>query len=215
MALERLQIQYIIRLKTAIFPLALHELLTSLQKKGYELNPTIPMPLPTGRVDVGGPVARKGRTVVIVDSGTQHVGTIGESIESTIESFRELENQLLEDHRIKLGDFARFWAFTAFYLFTTKRKAYESVSNAFKLSRQEELSEVIGQPVSLFEFRIGGANLKVNDDNWFDIRISPNVPRDDSYHIDVAFRNTDRRQTEAFMGAIESKLAKIIELIEG
>jgi len=50
MKCKPLAIRYGIRFKTYLFPLTLHELADSLEKKGYEISSNLPFPRPPGRM---------------------------------------------------------------------------------------------------------------------------------------------------------------------
>ena len=61
--------------------------------------------------------------------------------------------------------------------------------------------------------RFGGADMQVNSNDWFDITIRPNYERDDSYIVNVVFRNSDKTKTRKFIDTYEDKIQKIVELI--
>lgn len=214
MTLKPVQISHGIMLKTVLFPTTIKELVTSLEKRGYEINPSIPSPLPPGRFNVTGELARKGKTSVMVETGTKLIFVVDDSIQSSIERFEEIISGLIEDHEIDLNEFARYYRFTATYLFKTKKPAYETISNTIKSPILNEFSKIIGEDVSPLVLRLGGTNLRINDENWFDINIEPNFLRDDSYVINIVYRNQDRSKTKKFMETIENKLQRIIRIIE-
>ena len=72
----------------------------------------------------------------------------------------------------------------------------------------------MGEKIWPFELRFGGANLRVNSENWFDITVRPNFERNDSYVISVVFRNTDRVKTQEFVESFEESMVKVIGLID-
>ena len=213
MNLEPILIQYGIRLRTVLFPFTALEMIRSLEKKGYELNQSL-RTYPVERVTIEGPIARKGKIGVIVDSGSQYLGIAGEPKELVLTEFKELETQLYEDHNVKVGDVGQFYIFQAAYSYKTSRKPYETIRNAFGLSKSDELSAILGADVSLFEFRVGGTELHVNDVDWFDIKVSPNTLREDAYQFEVGYRNPDKSKTETFIQTIESKLLQIVKIME-
>lgn len=65
-----------------------------------------------------------------------------------------------------------------------------------------------------FELRFGGAGLQANSDDWFDISIRPNYERDDSYAVNVVFRNANRDKARKFVETYEEKMEKIVKLID-
>lgn len=214
MEFEPLTIRYGINFKTVLFPLTLFEFANSLEKRGYEISPNLPFPRPAGRLTGVGEIARKGKTVIQIDGGAQALNVIDLSVQSALEHFEEIVKMLVEDHNIDINKFARFYSFTATYEFPTKRQSYEAIAKALKFSIFDDLEKIMGKKIWPFELRFGGANLLVNSENWFDITVRPNVERDDSYLLDVVFRNTDRVKTREFMVSFEEKMVKVIELIE-
>ena len=58
-------------LKTVLFPITVKELVISLEKIGYQINPTVPSPLPIGRISVTGELARKGKISLVLETGSK------------------------------------------------------------------------------------------------------------------------------------------------
>jgi len=214
MKCKPLDVNYGIRLKTYLYPLAFHELADSLEKRGYEISSSVPFPRPSGRMTGAGEIARKGKTVVQIDTNAQILVVLDISIKSALDSFDEITKMLIEDHDVNLNDFARFYRFNATYEYSTKKQAYETIARALNFPIFGNLEEIMGEKVWPFELRFGGAGSKVNSENWFDISVRPNVERNDSYFIAVVYRNSDRTKTQNFVKSFEERVTKIIGLID-
>jgi len=214
MTLKAVRISKGITLNTVIFPLTWHEFLNTLEKKGYELASQLPFPYPTGRFSASGPIARKGKTSIFVNTGANIIRIFDISIKSAGEEFDELLKLLVSDYGVDLNAFARFYSFTASYKFNTDKQASQTISDFCIFPSLGEISKIIGKDVIPFGFRLGAADVLPNDENWFDIRIEPDVLRNDCYTIEIVFRNSDKEIIEEFINTIESNLNKIIDLIE-
>ena len=215
MKCKPLGITYGVRFKTFLYPLTFHELVDSLEKKGYEISPELPFPRPPGRMTGIGEIARKGKTVIVVDTSAQAL-TVGDiSIRSALDTFDEIVKMLKEDYRVDINDFALFYSFAATYEFPAKKQAYETIAKSLRFSIFDSLEEIMDEKIWPFELRFGGADLKVNSEKWFDVTVRPNFERNDSYIISVVFRNSERIKTLKFMESFEERMSKVIRLIEG
>jgi len=210
-----LSITYGIHFKTILYPLTFLELADSLEKKGYELSPTLPFPRPPGRMTGAGEVARKGKTAVQVDSSAQVLTVVDISITSAQNCFNEIVKMLKDDYNVNIDNLAQFYSFSAAYKFYTKKHAFKTLVGALKVPIIEKLKTIMNEEICPFELRFGGANQVVNSENWFDISIRPNYERDDSYLVHVVFRNKDKTKTQKFIESFEERVTKIITLIEG
>jgi len=209
-----LSVAYGIHFNTSLYPLTFQELAGSLEKKGYEISPTLPFPLPAGRLVGAGEIARKGKASIRIDTSAQVLTIVDISIESALGCFDEITNFLQEDYDVDVNDFARFYSFVATYEFLAKEQAYAKIAKAFRPSIFDEIEKIMGQKIWPFGLRFGGADLRVNSENWFDVEIRPNPGRNDSYVLSVVFRNRDRAKTQEFIQSFEKKMANVIDLID-
>lgn len=208
-------VAYSIHFKTVLYPLSFMELTDSLEKKGYELSPALPFPRPPGRMTGTGEIARKGKTVVQVDSSAMVLTIVDISITSIQNCYDEISQMLKDDYNVIIDDLAQFYGFSATYKFNTEKPAYKSIARALKNPIIDNLKTIMNEEIWPFELRFGGANQVVNSENWFDILIRPHYERDDSYVVQVVFRNCDKAKTQKFIESFEERITKIITLIEG
>lgn len=213
--MKLLSVAYGTHFKTFLYPLTFHELVDSLERKGYKISPALPFPRPPGRMTGAGEIGRKGKTVIQVDTSAQALTIIDISIESALNGFNEIGKMLKEDYDVDVNDFARFYSFVATYEFPTKRQAYETIAKTLRFSIFDDIENIMDEKVWPFELRFGGADLKANSENWFDVTVRPNYERNDSYVVTVVFRNKDRVKTRKFVESFEERMAKVIDLIDG
>jgi len=214
MKVEPIQIIYGVRFTTLLFPLNYSGLMNSLEKRGYEISSGIPFPRLPIRIGGAGEIARKGKTIVQVDAGQQILQVVGTDLKSTFECFQEIEKALKEDCNFQIIDFARTYNISANYVSSTRNRSYEAIAKAFSSPIFNDLGKIMEENLWPLTLNFAGANLVVNSNNWFDISIRPNLERDNSYTIEVVFRNADRLKTEKFLQTLEEKLTRIIELID-
>lgn len=207
-------VSYGIGFKTVLFPLTANELVDGLEKKGYEINPSLPFPRRPGRMTGIGEIARKGKTVVQLDASGKALTIVDVSIESVLGSFDEISKMLVEDHGVDVDDFARYYSFRATYKFSTTKQAYGTLAGALKSPIFDDLEKIMNEKIWPFELRFAGAGLRVNSENWFDITVRPDFEKNNSYVITVVYRNSERAKTQKFVESFEEKMTKIIGLIE-
>lgn len=214
MSLESISVKKSIILNQVLFPLTWQELLNSLLRLGYELSPSFPYPLPTGRVSGRGHIARKGKTAIWLDSGSKEILVFDDSINSCIEEFDSVLNQIQEDHEINFHDYSRFYQFQGNFCYMSDINAYDSIRRASEHSNLERISEILGERVSSFGFRFGKSDSIPNSENWFDIKITPDIQRNRGYYIEVVYRREEREIVNNFMNNFNNYINNIIELIE-
>lgn len=203
-----------INLDTVLFPITFIELISSLEKGGYDINKAIPFPRPIGRFIGSGQIARKGNVGVSVDGGDKSITMIGTSLEDTIEEFDSFLKTLQIDYSLQLDEIASYYQFVAHYEYKTKKDPFSIIGNSCIFPKIEELAKIIETPIKTFSIRFASADNIPNDKNWFDINIAPDVQRNDGYVIDVVYRNEDKEFYRTFISHIEANIVKSIQLLE-
>ena len=215
MSFRPLMIRYGVQFRTILFPLRFLELVNVLEKKGYEISPSLPSPPPPQRMSGAGEIARKGKAVLQIDTSGQGLRVADVSLASAIQSFEEIAAMLAEDYDIDINEFARFYDLHAVYTVPTKKRPYEAISKALRSPIFDDLAKVLEEKIWPFALRFGGADLVVNSENWFDITVRPDYEREDSYIFEIVFRNNDRIKTREFARKFEKRVPEIIRVIEG
>lgn len=201
--------------RTVLFPLTILEISQSLEKLGYEISPSLPSPRPTGRMTGVGEIARKGRTSVRINADAQVLRVAGISQESVMQVLDSIVTIIQEDYDVDINEFARFYVFSINYEYPTEKRCYETIAKALRAPVFNDIEGIMEEEIWPLELRFGGAKLSVNSDNWFDITIQPSFERNDSYKLNVVYRNTDVNKWRTFMKELDNKIIKILKLIEG
>jgi len=209
-----LLVTFKIRLKTILFPITFIELTTILEKNGWEISANLPFPRPVTRLSGVGEIARKGKTVLSLDSSAQVLAITDVTIKSALDCFDELTKALIEDFGVDLNGFSKYYGFNATYEIPTKNKAYETIAKNLKIPMLDEFEKIFSEKLWPYELRFAGADLQANSDNWFDITLRPNYERDDSYIVSVIYRNDTKEKAVEFSTSFEQRIEQLVKLID-
>lgn len=215
MSLKSARITVTINIDRTLFPMTFIELTTSLEKLGFEINKALPFPRPIGRFAGSGQIASKGNIAINVDGGEKSITMIGPSLEATLEEFDSFIETLQTDHSVDLDEFANYYQFASRYKYKTEKNPYTIISDSFTYPKLDELSKIIEIPIKTFAIKVGSADTVPNERDWFDIQFAPDVQRNDSYVIDVVYRNENKESYRTFISHIEENILKSIQLLEG
>ncbi|MCW4048108.1 MAG: hypothetical protein NWE89_00075 [Candidatus Bathyarchaeota archaeon] len=214
MTLKSMEIRQMIALDYTLFPLKFHEIMKSLEKIGFELAPSLPMPMPYGRFSGSGQVGRKGKTVCVVNSSDKSIQMVGESIESTSDELHELIVTISDSYKIDLNERVKWYEYQAKHEFKTKKNAVLKINSKFNNPMAQEISKIMDINVRPIIARLGMENEYPNQIEWFDVKISPDFSRNDGYLIETIFRTEDKEKYQHFVANTKIKIEKIIEKIE-
>jgi hypothetical protein len=207
-------LSYGIRFNTYMFPLRISELANDLEKKGYEISPDLPSPVPTVALGGAGPIARKGKTLIHVDTREQVLTIIDVSAKSALDCFDEITGMLKEGHKINLDNLIGVYEFNAQCEVPTQKQAYENIAKNVKVPILDKIEGILEKQLWPSGLRFGGAEMKFNSTNWFEFSIEPNFTRNDSYFININYRNGKKEESRSFTESFEEKIDRIIELID-
>ena len=215
MSLKPIRITVGITLDRVLFPITFIELISSLEKNGFEISQAIPYPRPIGRFIGSGQLGIKGKTTASVDGGGKSISMTGSSLEDTIEEYDKFNKTILADYSLDLDEFPKLYYLTGNYEYKTKKNTHSTISDSISYPKIEELSEIVDESMNVYAIQFGSADTVPNDKNWFDIKITPDVQRNDGYVINVVYRKEDRETYRTFISHIEENIVKIIRLLEG
>lgn len=211
---KRLTVRFSIRLNTYLFPITIIELTSVLEKKGYDLSPSLPTPQPDTRIFGAGEIARKGKSVLVIDSSAQVLAVTDVTVKSALDCFDELVKGLIEDFGIDINSLSRFYSFIATYKVPTKKKAYETIAKNFEIPILGKFEEIFSEKLFVSELKFAGANLQANSENWFDLMVRPNYERNDSYIFKTVYRNVNKKKVIEFMNSFEQRIEQLVKLID-
>jgi len=206
--------RYGVRLGYILFPIEFRDLRQSLAKNGYELSAIGDLPAPPARIGFGGEIARKGEVRVICESDSGEIGTVGRTLQGAHASFDELSSIIQTELGVNLHENVRFYWMISHYKADSGKMPYKEICKTGNGKFIKEFSEILGENVSAFSVRLSPAATIINQENWLDIAIEPDVINEKLYHIGVVFRNASREKTEEFAKNIEKNLIKLISTIE-
>jgi hypothetical protein len=213
--LTQARITQTVVLSDILFPLTLSEILTTIEKLGFEVNPTIPYPYPEGRFIGVGELGKKGKSVFQLNGGDRSFSIIDDSIKSGLENLNEFIKSIKEISKLDVYEHVKFYQMAANYNHYTENNPYEKIGLYCKSKNIESLSKLFKEDIQCFSIRISPSKNIPNSVNWFDITLTPNIERNNGYRIEVIYRNENKKIFEQFRDSIESKLIDMVKSIEG
>jgi hypothetical protein len=207
-------LDYGVCFNTYFFPLKISELANGLEKRGYEISPDLPVARPPVMLGGSGVIARKGKTMIHVETRRQILTIVDISTKSALECFDEITNMLKEDYKINIEGLIELHEFNAQYEVPTERQAFETIAKNVEVPILNQIGEALEKKLWLLELRFGGAGMKFNSSNWFECTIEPNLARNDSFLVNITYRNKEQKEVRNFMESFEEKVNAITALID-
>jgi len=215
MALTSLIASVSVSLNCVLFPVKWAEMISVLEKLGFNINEALPYPLPTGRVSGSGKVARKGRTTFSVNPGDKSIVMTDRTIQDAKTELNDFITTLKTDHGLDILKYIQFYQFTSSHKYSIKKEAYQSLSKSCNIPKSSKFSEILGFKVEPYSIRLGQSGTIPNSENWFDVLIDPDFERNDGFNVNTVYRNQDFTIYNAFISNYEEKIIKLMSLIEG
>lgn len=204
-----------VRLRSLFFPMDLTDIKPLLQEIDYsvyqELAERLPEAPSGARLVIGGNIAQRvdvGRRFSMnPDRGV--VTITGHDIDGVVDDFTRFEKLVKERLKLDFEDNARFYEINFDGLATTGKDPTQVIARAYQDSKLlSSISQSLGIPAANFGIRVVEQNRYPTDDQWFEIKIEPSIPRPkSSYYINFLYR-------EATKAAVLSKAKGIIETIK-
>lgn len=213
MVCKVLTVNYGICFNTYFFPLKISELVDVLEKKGYEISPGLPFPRPLV-FGGAGTIARKGRTVIHIDTRKQVLTISDVTVKSVLDCYDEITNMLKEAYQINLDSLTGTYEFVAQCEAPAEKQVYETIAKNIEIPILNKIEEILQKKVWPLELRFGGADMKFNSANWFEFSIQPSFVRNDSYLVNIDYRNGNKEESRSFIESFEENINKIIKLID-
>jgi len=214
MSLIPVNISVSVYLDCILFPLTFTELLDSIEKNGYLLNPSLPVVRPLGRFRGSGQIGTKGKNIFQVDAGDKALSIFGVSLEEVQTEFDAFCKTLLEDYSIDIDEMIKFYQYAGNYEYKTKLNPYDVISRSYESPHHEKVSEIFGESIKTFAIRLAISETLPKDVDWFDVKITPDIQRNNGYIIEVAYRKKDKEKYQTFTDNFESNIIKIIKHLE-
>lgn len=187
--LQWVSLRLIERFINVLYPINIPMLLRLLPNIGY----VVPKKVIKGFVEPSEALAVKSNIELILNQDNKTLGVSGRDVSEVLEGFNELRSfwtehlnpsPSAETHYIELGGegiissqnnpsrvFSEFWG---------------------RFDIMQKLSGIVGLDVTNFGFRLVPRNIEVNNTEWFDLRIQPQVISSaNQYYINIVWRSKD------------------------
>jgi len=209
--------KYLVRLKYVLFPIDFRDFRKALAKHGYEPIPIRgPIPGRPIRISWEGAIARKGESIVSLDTSLAVIGVNNKTIEEAKKGFEELAEITEKELGINLHSNVWYYEVGSQFILETKTPPTRWIAKMTDGNPYfSKFASVLGREVSTFSIRLSPPNKIPNQEDWFDITIEQDIPLANAYHIGVLFRNKNRNEIEKFSTTLEKNILRLIDIIEG
>lgn len=179
-------------------------------------------PPPKGNTPVGtsldwsGVIAKKGNTLVDIDSVSQVIGV--DSIDSLecATVFSEILDIIRAWLEPDLNNKIIFYEFLANNSIKTSKNPLESIrSHKFQNDVEQSITEIIGEDYSAFSIHLSAPLNKIDDPSWYDMKIQPLTRRPDrEFDVMSVYRKIDFDKVVTFAKSYDENLVKIFNKLE-
>jgi len=203
-------------LRTLFFPFTYPDVAESLKKRGYII-PPLP-PLPRGpRIYIGGRIAMKDDCTVDIDDSRKLIASEGSSVQSTINTLKELMVTAKEDFYIDLDKETDYLELLADMVVVTEKNPIESIGKVFEENKYlKRVNEILNIDSSIFTFGVAIKGGNPASKNWLDIRLEPRITMPTrGYDVHIVYRDGDVSKVLEFASKVNLKIEELIKEMEG
>lgn len=211
------QFRYSIRFQHVIFPFTASELAGALARTntGYILamQPRINMPVGAA-FDPVGTIAQKGNSFINFDPAVQILAVEGPDHLQVIEIISEVIDIISAALVPNFERKAVFYEILSNHIIEIGKNSLE-ILGKYPPSRIDAfISSTIGEEVSNYSIHVATKTGKIDDPNWFDIRIQPYNKRPEvAFDATIVYRKSKKSEVDKFGRALEDNLKKIFEFL--
>lgn len=208
------------RYNNVLFPLDIRQFASELTKSGYAIvAPSLPEQSPVQSNSFIGarfnPYAKKGNTVIDIDTSHQHIGIKDSDIKIVAERHKEL-NDILK--KIPIGGKSfRPW-FTEFQIsfkIKVKENAWKLVSKKFEVgSMNNVLKEFVGNDIGITQIKVAWPITRPDTSNYFEFILTPTMMDDHILDFILLFRNSNQEQFVNQAMRIDEYIDRIIKWLD-
>lgn len=214
-----------VRFGYVFFPISYEELVELLREAGYQVTapPSQLVTGPSGRIEASGPIASKAGLTIDVDtergivglssSLTSEPGTAATELEFAVKAFDEIEG-LLKRFVQGLPWNVRFYEviLDGSVSEVDVRGLLDRLANNRVFST---LMEIWGAPVTNYGVRLVPLSQLPNQEEWFDIRIEPELRRSQDLIFEGILRSADKTKVTEFTLNFASRLSEtLLQLLQ-
>ena len=205
-------IRLTVSFSSLIFPLDFADLAQALKHGGYDMTLDVPPGGLGKRVGGAGTIAKKGEVSIVADSERKFIGVDSRSVKDVLPSFEQLTQILKDTLWVDVHAQARYYEAIVQMRVQANGNPTASIGHFFRSFKNvKRLESVIGEAVSLFTIRLVPLNKLPSGEDWFDIKVEPDVSLPESaYKIEGVYRKTDYASVKTFVSSIEAKIDTIL-----
>lgn len=211
-----------VRLRSLFFPLEMSELIPLLEESGYKLREELAkrladLPLGT-KVVVGGAIAEKrdDSQTFRMEPDRGVIAIAGQQVDAIIADFTKLEKLIEDKLNLSLEKDAVFYEFITEGTAATGKDPTKIVAKLLDGSRlQSGISRILGSSVTNFGLRLVERDRYVTENQWFDFKIEPLIPKPDTtYHINVVYRHPERANVIKAAESLKETIENLLLVME-
>jgi len=207
------------RYNNVIIPIDLRQLAPELIKNGYAIvAPPLPEELPTQPSIIGGslnPYARKGNTVIDIDTIHQHIGIKEINSKMAIERYKELD-KILKSLLIG-GKYLKAW-FTEYqnsFKIRTKENSWKLISKKMGSNEMSGiLSKFVENDVGVSQIKYTWPSERPDMTNYFEFILTPTLVDEHLFDFTLIFRYSNNKKFLEQAERIDGYIEKVITWLE-
>jgi len=202
-------------LRTLFFPFTYPDVAESLKKRGYII-PPLP-PLPRGpRIYIGGRIAMKDDCTVDIDDSRKLIACEGSSIQTTLNTFKELVVAAKEDFYVDLDKETDYLELLADIVVVTEKNPMESIERVFEENNYlKRANEILNIDSSIYTFGVAIKGGNPASKKWLDIRFEPRITMPTrGYDVHIVYRDSDISKVLEFASRVNLNIEELIKQME-
>jgi hypothetical protein len=205
-----------VTLTSVIFPLDFVDLTQALKKNQYDVGIDLPMAGIGHRVGGAGVIAKKGGISVVADSERRFIGIDGRSPKDVSSSFEELTQILKKELWVDVYAQSAFYEINMRLNVLAHTNPTKAITKFFEnLEGIQALESIIGEKTSLFTIRLVPKDKLPSGNEWFDIRLEPDVSRPErAMAVEIVYRKTSYKDVRNFIDTADQKIEAILDRLE-
>lgn len=210
------RVRMTVTLTSVIFPLDFVDLTQALKKKQYDVTVDLPTAGIGRRVGGAGIVAKKGDISVVADSERRFVGVDGRSPKDVSSSFEQLAQILKDELWVDVHAQVAFYEVNMRLSVLARGNPTKAITKFFEnLEGVQVLESIIGERTSLFTIRLVPKDKLPSGNEWFDIRLEPDVSRPErAMTVEIVYRKASYKDVRNFIDTVDQKIEAILDRLE-
>jgi hypothetical protein len=224
--MDKLEVRYsrvalVVRYGSVLFPFDALAFAMSLSKLDFFLPERLDeaiASLPFGaRLEPSGTIARKSDTIVRLNTDRQTLGVYATAPQQCLHQMEAIESLLEEELAVDSSAHAVFYEFLADLTVAADSSPVERWGSLLaSMPLIQQVSGLLGVDTCPFGLRLVPKGSVPNQEDWFDIRIEPQVQSPhERYYVNVVYRKASRETVFGFARSFGQTLERLLDLVEG